>query len=65
MSERQIPLMDRYMSIARMGNLDFDPDLMLFLRQEKSIGNVIYITGLILPVAGSIAIFKPNNFKII
>jgi len=32
---------------------------MLFLRKEKSIGNVIYITSLILSDAGSIAIFKP------
>jgi len=42
-----------------MGNLVIVSDLMLFFRQKKSIVNIIYITGLILPVAGSITIFKP------
>ncbi len=50
---------NRYISIIGVSNLDIVPDLILFSRQKKSLGNVIYITGLVLSVLGGMAIFKP------
>ena len=54
-----ILLNHRYLAIINKSYLDSMSDLLLFSEQEKSIGNIIYITGLILSVLGGMAIFKP------